>query len=82
MNDINTVFSADLTADVTEPQLDVVLQNLVPIFCRPNEMISMVKNAMFAGRILHVLNTPKMNLHPAAVHFLSGRPGLDQGVDN
>ena len=51
MDDINTVFSADLAADVTNTQLDVALQNLVPILCRPNEMISMVKNAMFVGSI-------------------------------
>lgn len=61
-DDFDAILLTDLTANVAHPQLDVTLQNLVPIFCRPHQVITMVKNAMFAGGILRVLMLPRMNL--------------------
>ena len=54
-DDLDAVLSANLTANVTHPQLNVALQHLVAILGRPNEVVTMVENAMFARGILHVI---------------------------
>jgi hypothetical protein len=46
-DDLDAVLSTDLTADVTNPQLNVTLQHLVAIFGRPNEVVTVIKDAMF-----------------------------------
>jgi hypothetical protein len=46
-DDIDAVLRTNLTADVTDPQSDIASQEFTLGFCRPNEMITMVKNATF-----------------------------------
>ena len=54
-DDLGAVLSANLTANVTHPQLSVALQHFVAILGRPNEVVTMVENAMFAREILRFL---------------------------
>lgn len=54
-DDLDAVLSTDLTADVTNPQLNVTLKHLVAILGRPNEVVTVVENAMLTRGILHVL---------------------------
>lgn len=54
-DDLHTVLSTNLTANVTYPQLDIALQHFVAILGRPNEVVTVVENAMLTRGILHVL---------------------------
>jgi hypothetical protein len=54
-DNLDAVLSANLTANVTHSQLNVALQHFIAILGRPNEVVTMVENAMFARGILHVL---------------------------
>jgi hypothetical protein len=54
-DNLDAVLSANLTANVTHSQLNVALQHFIAILGRPNEVVTMVENAMFAREILQVL---------------------------
>ena len=43
---IDAFLAANLFDDVTHPQLNRPTQNLVAIFCCPNDVIAMVENAV------------------------------------
>ena len=51
---IDAFLAANLFDDVTHPQLNRPTQNLVAIFCCPNDVIAMVENAVFPSVILHL----------------------------
>ncbi len=53
--DVDPVLAADLTANVAHPQTQRAGQDLVTVFGRPDDVIAMIKNAVFAGVILHDL---------------------------
>jgi len=72
VDDFDTVFSTNLATDIAHPPLNAALQNFIAIFCRPDEVIAMVKNAVFSSGILHVFILPKMNLSPFG-RFIFGR---------
>jgi hypothetical protein len=48
-------FGTGLPNDVAQPQLDITTQNLEPIFCHPNQVISVVRFGMATGTIGHDL---------------------------
>jgi hypothetical protein len=52
-DNINAILDANLAANITNPQLNVASQNFVVILRRPDEVVTMVANAMFTRRILH-----------------------------
>jgi len=58
-DNINAILGANLAANITNPQLNVASQHFVAILRRPDEVVTMVENAMFTRRILHVVILPK-----------------------
>ena len=58
-DNINTILRANLAANITNPQLNVAPQHFVAILRRPDEMVTMIGNAMFTRRILYVVILPK-----------------------
>ena len=58
-DNINAILSANLAANITNPQLNVAPQHFVAILRRLDEVVTMVENAMFTRRILHVVILPK-----------------------
>ncbi len=58
-DDRNPEFLANLPRDFTDPRPNGTLQNLVPIFRNPNDVITMVKNSVFATVVLHDLQLRK-----------------------
>jgi len=53
--DVDTVLPADLAADVPHAQADAPSEHFETVLRRPDQMISMVENAVAAGVILHDL---------------------------
>jgi hypothetical protein len=45
MDNINAILGANLTANITNPQLNVAPQHFVAIPRRPDEVVTMVENA-------------------------------------
>jgi len=70
--DVDLVLTANLTANVSDPQTQSAHQNFIGVFCGQWDLIVMVVNAMHTCGILHVL---------LAKVISSEDEGVDQRVD-
>lgn len=59
-DNLDAIFSANLSDDFPHPFADGPGEHLVPVLCYPNHMIAMIEDAMFSFLILHDLETRKM----------------------
>ena len=55
---IHAIFRADPADNLTDTLLNISLQNLVTIFRRPHDMITMIENAVLAFILLHAKAVP------------------------
>jgi hypothetical protein len=53
-------------------QANVTLQHLIAVFCRPDDVIAVIGNAVAAGVVLHDRILGKMNLRPGSGSFFPG----------
>ena len=74
MQDGNAVPAADLAADGAHPETQVTDQNPVAVLRRPDDMVTVVIDAMRGAIILHDHVLPEMSLRPErAAHFRKDR---------
>ena len=50
LDDLDAVLRANLSTNIADPQGQQAAQYLEPVFRRPDQVVSMVVNAMLAGR--------------------------------
>jgi hypothetical protein len=53
VDDLHPHFCADLPDDFTDPQADIAVQNFVPIFGRPDDMITVVIKCVTTCAVCH-----------------------------
>jgi len=69
---VDLVLAAYLAADVAHPKPKVARQDFVAILCRPDDVVAVIKNAVFSGVISHGLTLREMSLRKHSGSFLSG----------
>ncbi len=58
-NDLYAVLSTDLLDDLPRPKLQGSAEDFEPVLRRPDDVITVIENAVFAGVILHDFILPK-----------------------
>ena len=69
---VDLILAAYLAADIAHPKPKIARQDFVAILCRPDDVVAVIKNAVFSSVILHGLTLREMNLRKPSGSFLSG----------
>ena len=64
-DNIDTVFTTNTADDFTDAPLDIASKNLEALLCRPDDVITVIENAMLASIIVH--DHPLQKYEPQAL---------------
>jgi hypothetical protein len=73
IDNLDAIHRRYITAYITDPQAQLALQHLEPIFRGPDDVKPVIVNAMLAVEYCVILSSPEMSLKTLrAAHFWGG----------